>query len=222
MRLWARVDKRIFDTDKDGRIGVQDLKLVMQSFGYEHSEEEFESYLDDLPISVEGDRYMDFPQFVLWVVKLGERIEEEEQEAKIKREKELEYRIELMPRGKEVERVKLELAEVKEEREEVYNIVIEEQRQAFKDLFLDLDAQSKGYLTQQDITNLAKKLGKPWTEHEYDAMMHAVAWDEPEMYPCQRAIVEQHAREKLEKELSAFNVDKQAAKRKQASRCAIM
>eukprot|EP00960_Hanusia_phi_P069358 767074-Hanusia_phi.AAC.1 len=121
--------------------------------------------------------------------------------------------------------------------------------------------------------HLAKKLGKPWTDHEFDAMMHAVpkqlaplvadslqvtlpgearrididkfcdilnapvtqavglalhdeavqvAWDEPDMYPCQREVVEQQAREKLEKELRVANSNKNAAKKKTARTCVLM
>eukprot|EP00961_Rhodomonas_salina_P057738 775987-Rhodomonas_salina.5 len=106
---WLHIKEawRIFDTDGDGLITPSDLRLLLQSFGYEHSEEvpavplqkqysvqtslradkcsdlsldkqELGVYLDDLPLCLEKDRSLDMPEFVLWVLKLGEKIDIEE------------------------------------------------------------------------------------------------------------------------------------------------
>lgn len=46
-----------------------DLSLDKQELGV---------YLDDLPLCLEKDRSLDMPEFVLWVLKLGEKIDIEE------------------------------------------------------------------------------------------------------------------------------------------------
>ena len=67
---------RLFDTDGDGLVTPTDMQKLLRSFGYEHSVEELQVYLDDLPVCVEKDRCLDQPEFYLWALKLAETIEQ--------------------------------------------------------------------------------------------------------------------------------------------------
>eukprot|EP00960_Hanusia_phi_P054126 762550-Hanusia_phi.AAC.6 len=63
--------RSLMDTDQDGKISTQDLLTVMTSFGYHHTEEEVDAFLDDLPVCLENDRNEIF-------LRLGEKIDHEE------------------------------------------------------------------------------------------------------------------------------------------------
>ncbi|EKX37266.1 hypothetical protein GUITHDRAFT_116536 [Guillardia theta CCMP2712] len=40
----------LIDTDEDGKISTHDLLTLMKSFGYHHTEEEMNAFMDDLPV----------------------------------------------------------------------------------------------------------------------------------------------------------------------------
>lgn len=213
---WLHIKEawRIFDTDGDGLITPSDLRLLLQSFGYEHSEEELGVYLDDLPLCLEKDRSLDMPEFVLWVLKLGEKIDIEELDELLDDEQDVEDSI---PREATHHALilKEKLLTMRQNRQDLQDIVEQERIALDTAAFKMLDKEGNGYLTYQDMENLTRELEEPWTYKEVDAMMTAVtetgaarrvdlehfrtvmratvAWDEPDLYPCQQKLLEAQA-----------------------------
>ena len=82
---WQQMQEafRIFDTDGDGLVTASDLRVLMLTYGMDHSEEELTDYLNDLPIILDGDEALDKTQFVLWIMKLHERLMTEDRQEQI-------------------------------------------------------------------------------------------------------------------------------------------
>jgi hypothetical protein len=112
---WEHLDEawRIFDTDADGLVTAGDLRLLLLTYGFEHSEAELASYLKDLPISLEADGALDKAQFMLWITKLHEKLMVEDREEKIKQEDALQEILDssTLP-SDQAARVRAKLAEV--------------------------------------------------------------------------------------------------------------
>mmetsp|Transcript_19213 Transcript_19213/g.40400 ORF Transcript_19213/g.40400 Transcript_19213/m.40400 type:complete len:254 (-) Transcript_19213:129-890(-) len=234
---------RIFDTDGDGLVTVQDLRTLMLSFGYDHSEKELAAYLDDLPICVEGDRALDMPEFVLWTVKLGERIEAEDREEALSKEKAL--RDNIPPAASQRSTVMREALATMTENREALEALMDQQREVLdRELFDAVDSDGNGYLAYQDLEKLSRQLGEPWEFKDLDEMMYAVtelgqarrlsfpafremlrrplAWDEPDKYPCQEKLLaaQEEARQR-DRDLIRAAERRGKSKSKPARRCAV-
>mmetsp|Transcript_30248 Transcript_30248/g.60945 ORF Transcript_30248/g.60945 Transcript_30248/m.60945 type:complete len:159 (+) Transcript_30248:60-536(+) len=107
---------------------------------------------------------------------------------------------------------------MRQNREDLQDIVETERKALDVEAFKMLDKDGNGFLTYQDMENLSRELNEPWTYREIDAMMTAVtdtgtarrvdiehfrtvmratvAWDEPDMYPCQAKLLESEAEQR--------------------------
>ena len=112
---WEQLNEawRIFDTDQEGLVTSGDLRLLLRTYGFEHSEAELVSYLKDLPISLEADGALDKAQFMLWITKLHEKLMVEDREEKIKHEDALQDQLDsgTLP-SERAARVRAKIAEV--------------------------------------------------------------------------------------------------------------
>ena len=174
---WAQLQEawRVVDSDADGLITAGDLQLLLQTHGFDHSESELRAYLNDLPINLEKDGALDRAQFLLWVLKLRERLMEEDREENVRKEIEIQDEIDSgeMLHARAVEK-RNELAQMKFEREELEAVIEGELAANDKVLFEALDKDCNGYLSVHDVRLLAEEIGDKYSELEIDAMFHAV------------------------------------------------
>lgn len=228
---WLHIKEawRIFDTDNDGKITTGDLRRLMLSFGYNHTEEELGLYLDDLAICIEKDRVLDMAEFTLWVLKLSEKIEKEDQDQED--EDDLDYEASIPRQATFANIVKREELITRRNNREALNTVLDEiSRESEEKLVALIDKDNKGHVAYQDIETLALELGERYSFKELDAMMEAVtvsgqarkigvksmqdivrsplAWSEPDMLPCQAELLSnQENQRELERERAGGAVE---------------
>jgi Ca2+-binding EF-hand superfamily protein len=217
---WDQISEafRIFDTDADGLVTARDLKLLLTTYGFEHSEAELRGYLEDLPIILEGDAALDRAQFALWVMKLHERLREEDRQEQIAAEQEIQDLLDVgvLPASQAaLERQRH--SQLKDDREQLERTIEGEVGALDTTLFRQIDSEAKGFISVDDLRALAKESGEAYNELELDAMLHAVCapgsqrriplegfrkimqatlcWDQPELYPCHKRILVQKAAE---------------------------
>jgi Ca2+-binding EF-hand superfamily protein len=201
---------RVFDVDGDGLITAGDLRLVLQSFGREYGEEELENFLTRLPVNFESDGAIDFPQFLLWMVKLAEHLEACALQRQIDEENSI---LDSIPEGPATESAVIKKEKVRAMRLERAKLLevseacrVEEERKTFA-LF---DTDNKGFISWEDLNRVMQQSGERWSSEILDDMMMAVVppgqerrvsfemfqamlrapvcWDEREQYDCQRKL----------------------------------
>ena len=203
---------RVFDVDEDGLITAGDLRMVLKSFGRDYEEEQLENFLTRLPINFESDGAIDFPQFLLWMIKLAEHLEGCALQRQIDEENAILASIPEGPasesavvkkekvRAMRLDRLKLvEVAEACREAEE-------------RKTFALFDNENKGFISWEDLNRVMQQSGERWSSEVLDDMMMAVVppgqerrvsfemfqamlrapvcWDEREQYDCQRKLNE--------------------------------
>jgi len=215
----------MFDTDKDGLLGPDDIVLMMATFGRSYSKEEVKEYIEDLAVNVEGDEFLDFAEFIVWLMKLGEYVEESVNEiqeaddaatdAQLRKgsltRKKLKARAKMRARRHQRQQLELRL-----------NAALAGEDKTVFDRF---DVDGKGFVSFEDLCREVAKSGEPWditlldemmssavlpgeprrvTFQQWQWLMHQrICWDEPEMYDCQYEKLQQQERMKraeLEKE----------------------
>mmetsp|Transcript_33322 Transcript_33322/g.78037 ORF Transcript_33322/g.78037 Transcript_33322/m.78037 type:complete len:264 (+) Transcript_33322:3-794(+) len=202
---------RIFDTDADGLITATDLRTVLLSFGYDHSVEELNDFLDQQPVCLERDGALDLPEFVLWVKKLSQQIAREEEEADLRDEQDFEDSIPKTNSRRTLE-MREELANRRLNRGVLTDLLAAAELHHDEKLFERLDVDSNGFLTYQDIDELSRQMGEPWKFDDIDEMVYSVcepfrvrridmdtfiktlnmqiAWDEKDLLPCHQQLLD--------------------------------
>ena len=203
---------RVFDVDEDGLITAGDLRLVLQSFGREYDEEQLENFLTRLPVNFESDGALDFPQFLLWMVKLAEHLEGCAQQRLIDEENAI---LASIPDGPATESVVIKKEKVRAMRlersklSEVADACREEEERKTFALFY---TENKGFISWEDLNRVMQQSGERWSSEVLDDMMMAVVppgqerrvsfemfqtmlrapvcWDEREQYDCQKKLDE--------------------------------
>jgi Ca2+-binding EF-hand superfamily protein len=210
---------RVFDVDEDGLITAGDLRLVLQSFGRDYEEAELESFLTRLPINFESDGAIDFPQFLLWMVKLAEHLEGCAQQRQIDEENAILASIPDGPANESAVIKKEKVRAMRLERSKLSEVAeacrVEEERRTFA-LF---DNENKGFISWEDLNRVMQQSGERWSSEVLDDMMMAVVppgqerrvsfemfqtmlrapvcWDEREEYDCQKKLNESLERARL-------------------------
>jgi len=182
----------------------------MLSFGYDHSEDELGLYLDDLSICLEKDRSLDLAEFTLWVLKLSETIEQENQQIVLEDEQAFEDSIPKQATFANIVK-REELTMMRANRQKLEGIIDEITMENDAKLHAVVDFDKKGYVSFGDIERLSLELGESWSFKDLDGMMEAVttqgaqrkinlqmmrsvlqtplAWNEPDMLPVQAELL---------------------------------
>uniref|UniRef100_A0A7S4PID0 EF-hand domain-containing protein n=1 Tax=Guillardia theta TaxID=55529 RepID=A0A7S4PID0_GUITH len=199
----------LIDTDEDGKISTHDLLTLMKSFGYHHTEEEMNAFMDDLPVCLENDRSIDFVEFLVWILKLGEKIDHEEKGSDL----ELEKKYEVGDQDGDAAAVMREiLSTIRKNRQELESKIDAINIEDDKRIFQHIDKENKGFITFQDLVVLKNELGEEFTYDElneimnnekgagqqrlvhfedFRKMLHSIiAWDEPDMLPCHQEFLD--------------------------------
>ena len=211
--------------DEDGLITASDLRLVLQSFGRDYDEEELESFLTRLPINFESDGAIDFPQFLLWMVKLAEHLEDCEQQRLIGEENAI---LASIPEGPATESAVIKKEKVRAMRLDRSKLseVAESCREAEeRKTFALFDNENKGFISWEDLNRVMQQSGERWSSEVLDNMMKAVVppgqerrvsfemfqtmlrapvcWDEREQYDCQKKLNESLEQQRIASEGSS-------------------
>ncbi len=202
----------MFDVDEDGLITAGDLRLVLQSFGRDFDEGELENFLTQLPINFESDGAIDFPQFLLWMVKLAEHLESCAQQRKIDEENAI---LASIPDGPATESAVIKKEKVRAmrlDRSKLSDIAEACREAEERKTFALFDLENKGFITWEDLNRIMQSSGERWSSEVLDDMMMAVVppgqerrvsfemfqtmlrapvcWDEREQYDCQKKLNE--------------------------------
>ncbi len=203
---------RVLDVDEDGLITAGDLRMVLRSFGRDYEEDQLESFLTRLPINFESDGALDFPQFLLWMIKLAEHLESCAQQRMIDEENAI---LASIPEGPATESSVIKKEKVRAMRLDRLKLseVAEACREADeRKTFALFDTDNKGFISWEDLNRVMQQSGERWSSEVLDDMMMAVVppgqerrvsfemfqamlrapvcWDEREQYDCQRKLNE--------------------------------
>mmetsp|Transcript_30076 Transcript_30076/g.58764 ORF Transcript_30076/g.58764 Transcript_30076/m.58764 type:complete len:265 (+) Transcript_30076:18-812(+) len=202
---------RIFDADCDGLVTAHDLRTVLLSFGYDHSEEELEDFLDQQPICLERDGSLDLPEFILWVKKLSDQLAIEEAQADLQDEKDFEESIPKTNSRRTLE-MKEAITNRRMNRGVLEDLLANAELEHDEKLFERLDVDDNGFLTYQDVEELSRQMGELWKFEQIDEMVYIVcepfrvrridldtfiatlksqiAWDEQDLLPCHKQLLQ--------------------------------